>query len=158
MTFFINSGRRLSCRLQRGRYRTFLGSGLLQAEGFRLAWNAMREEAGRDPAGVFSAAAGDAPGEPRAEDRQEADSVRLCLQRLCTCEGQRTRRRESSRRMTALGVSDPIRIEWDNSAPGELWSTSPGWRRDAAPPPFAWPSASTWASPTRASRRRSTRG
>jgi hypothetical protein len=86
-----------------GLYRTFLGSGLSQAEGFRLAWNAMREEAGRDPAGVFSAAAEDAPGEPHAEDRQEADSVRLRLQRLCTCERQRTRRRELSRWMTALG-------------------------------------------------------
>jgi hypothetical protein len=30
-----------------GRYRTFLGPGLLQAKGFRLVWNAMREEAGR---------------------------------------------------------------------------------------------------------------
>ena len=90
-----------------GRYRTFLGSGLSQAKGFRLAWNAMREEAGQDPAekpaGVFSAAAEDSPGGPRAEDRQETDSVHLRLQRLCTCERQRTRRRELSRWMTALG-------------------------------------------------------
>jgi hypothetical protein len=63
----------------------------------------MREEAGRDPAGIFSAAAEDAPGEPSAEDIREADSVRLRLQRLCTCERQRTRRREPSRRMAALG-------------------------------------------------------
>jgi hypothetical protein len=34
------------------RYRAFLGPGLSQAEGFGLAWNAIREEAGRDPAGA----------------------------------------------------------------------------------------------------------
>ena len=71
------AGSAVDFSVAQGRYRAFLGPGLSQAEGFRLAWNTMREEAGRDPAGIFSAAGEDAPGEPRAEDRQEADSVRL---------------------------------------------------------------------------------
>jgi hypothetical protein len=107
------------------RYATFLGSGLSSAAGFRLAWETMRGEAGPDPAGVFSAAAESAPGTPREEDLQEADAERLRLQRLCTCERQRTRLRALGQQMTTLEWNDPIRMAWNNSSTGELWSTLP---------------------------------
>jgi hypothetical protein len=108
-----------------GRYQTFLGSGLSQAEGFRTSWDTMRAEVGPGPEGVFSAAAEDAPGVPRPEDVREADSDRLRLQRLCTCERQRTRLRHVSQEMGRLDFDDPVRMGWECSNTGELWATLP---------------------------------
>jgi len=108
-----------------GRYSTFLQSGLTLARDFGWCWETMRTEAGADPAGVFGAAAADAPAPPRAEDVRELDTGRLRLQRLCTAERQRTRARNFQEQMVAVPLNDPIRMAYDTSATGELWTTLP---------------------------------
>jgi hypothetical protein len=98
---------------------TFLASGLSHAEGFERSWELMRTETGADPAGVFSAAAADAPGEPRAEDREEGDGHRLRLQRTCTRERQRTLLGVVNTRMAELRGNGPMRMAWNYSSSGE---------------------------------------
>jgi hypothetical protein len=120
---FVGTGEAFA--VPQGRYSTFLQSRLKIADNFKWCWEAMRTEAGADPAGVFGAAAADAPAPPRAEDMREADTGRLRLQRLCTAERQRTRARNFRAEMVAVPLKDPIRMAFDTSATGELWTTLP---------------------------------